>query len=312
MSVNPTIGVEVEALGYEPGDLEAQSFTRNSVTPGYLTMLSVPMLRGRALRDTDVDGAPLVAVVNETFARTLWPDQDAMGRTFQAFGRSPAGSAADFTDKRTFQVVGIAKDGKYVDFDDPPAPYYWTSIFQDYAARVVVSVKGTSTAEAMIPLLRESVRMATGEVQFTPPTTLAQQLSLQFIHLRIASRVLRWSGAFGLFLAVIGIYGIVSFTVTQRTREMAIRMAIGAENGQVLRGVVLHGMRPALVGLLVGAVVAFAGARLLAGVLVGVGPVDPWAFGGGTTVLVLAALVASVVPARRALGISPMKTLREE
>lgn len=312
MAVNPTLGVEVEALGYEPGNQEAQSFMRNSVTPGYLEMLDVPMLRGRTLQDTDVDGAPLVAVVNETFARTLWPNQDAMGRTFQAFGRAPAGSAADFTDKRTFQVVGVAKDGKYVDFDDPPAPYYWTSIFQDYAARVVVSVKGTSTAEAMIPLLRESVRMATGEVQFTPPTTLAQQFSLQFMHLRIASRVLRWSGAFGLFLAVIGIYGIVSFAVTQRTREMAIRMAIGAENGQVLRGVVLHGMRPALVGLLVGAVVAFAGARLLAGVLVGVGPVDPWAFGGGTTVLVLAALVASLVPARRALGIDPMKTLREE
>lgn len=312
MTINPTLRVEVEAVGFAPEDAERDGFNRNSVTPGYLEMLGVPILRGRTLEETDVDGAPLVAVVNETFAQRLWPGQDAIGRTFQARGRAPAGSEDELTEKRAFQVVGIARDGKYFDFDDSPIPYYWTSIYQDYAARIVVSAKGTSSAEDMIPLLRENIRLASGEVQLTPPTTLARQLSYQFIHLRIASRVLRWGGAFGLFLAVIGIYGIVSFAVTQRTREMAIRMAIGAERRQVLHGVVRDGMRPALIGLGLGLVLAFLAARLMSSILVGVGPLDPLAFAGGTSLLVAAALAASLVPARRALAIDPMQTLREE
>jgi predicted permease len=312
MTLNPTLPVEVEAVGYTPVDPEAERFWRNSVTPGYLDMLGVEILRGRGLEDTDVAGAALVAVVNETFAQRLWPGQDAIGRTFQAFGQAPSGSEEELTEKRAFQVVGIAKDGKYFDFDDSPLPYYWTSIFQDYAARIVVAAKGTASAEAMIPVLRESIGLASGEVQLTPPTTLDRQLSYQFIHLRIASRVLRWGGAFGLFLAVIGIYGIVSFAVTQRTKEMAIRMAIGAEGHQLLGSVVREGMRPALIGLALGMVFAFLLARLMTSVLVGVSPMDPLAFAGGTSVLLLAALAASIVPARRALGIDPMQTLQEE
>jgi len=312
MSVEPTIPVQVEAVGYTPLGTEADRVAHNSVTPGYLEMLEIQLVRGRGIEEGDVAGAPLVAVVNETFAERLWPGEDPIGRTFQSIGQAPAGSEEATTEKRAFQVVGVAKDGKYFDFDDGPTQYYWSSIFQDYSSRIVVSAKGTVEADGMIPLLREEVSLASGEVQFTPPTSLEQQFSLQFIHLRVAARVLRWGGAFGLFLAVIGIYGIVSFAVTQRTREMAIRMAIGAEGGQVLRGVIRDGMRPALIGLAVGAVFAFLGARLIVGVLVGVSPMDPRAFGGGMAILGLSALVASVLPALRALRIDPMQTLREE
>jgi predicted permease len=302
MSSNPTLKVEVEAPGYAPADAEAGQFWRNSVTPGYLDMLGVTVLRGRAFREGDVEGAPLVAVVNETFAERLWPGEDAIGRTFEASGLAPPGSENALTEK----------DGKYFDFDDSPIPYYWTSIFQDYAARIVVAAKGTTSDEAMIPLLREHIELASGEVQLTPPAALETQFSYQFIHLRIASGVLRWAGAFGLFLAIIGIYGIVSFAVTQRTREMAIRTAIGAEKHQVLRTMIEDGMKPALIGLGLGVVFAFLGARLMTSVLVGVSPMDPLAFAGGTSLLLVAALVASLVPARRALGIDPMQVLREE
>lgn len=312
MTLNPTIAVSVEVTGYEPPEGQEQEYWRNSVTPGYLEMLGVPLLRGRSLREDDVAGAPLVAVVNETFATRFWPGEDPIGRTFEAFGRAPAGSGHDVTEKRSFQVVGLAKEGSYFDFDDPPTPYYWTSIYQDYDSRIVVSARGTTSAEAMIPVLRKTVELASGEVQLTPPATLERQLSYQFIHLRIASKVLRWAGAFGLFLAVIGIYGIVSFAVTQRTREMAIRMAIGAEKHQVLQGVVSDGMRPALFGVAAGVVLAFLCARLLTSVLVGVSPMDPVAFAGAVSMLIVAALVASVSPARRALAIDPMQTLREE
>ena len=312
LSLNPTLAVEVEAAGYVPVDPEKEQFWRNSVTPGYLDMLGVQILRGRALDATDVAGGPLAAVVNETFAERLWPGQDPIGHTFQAFGRAPSGTDEDLTPKRSFLVVGMAKNTKYFDFDDPPLPYYWTSIYQDYAAHIVVLAKGTVSAEAMIPLLRENVRLASGEVQMAPPGTLTEQFAIQFIHLRIAASVLKWGGLFGLFLAVIGIYGIVSFAVTQKTREVAIRMALGAERRQVLARVVRDGMRPALVGLGAGALVAYGGARLLTSVLYGISPMDPLAFLGGTGLLALAALVASVIPARAALGISPMEALRDE
>ena len=275
-------------------------------------MMGVALLRGRPLRSTDVAGAPLVAVVNETFAQRMWPGREAIGQTFDFFGRAPSGSSEAVTDTRSFQVIGVVEDGKYFDFDDGPTPYFWTSIFQDYAARVVIAAKGTESAEGMIPVLREHIALAPGEVQFTPPGTLVRQYSYQFVHLRVAAGVLRWASAFGLFLAVIGIYGIVSFAVTSRNREMAVRMAIGAEHRTVLRGVMLDGMRPALLGLVVGAFAAFLGARLLTTVLVDVSALDPLSFAAGTSILVTAALVASFVPARRALRIDPMGTLRDE
>lgn len=311
-AINPTLQVEVVGAEVDATTGEVPDFWRNSVTPGYLEMMGVVLLRGRALRSTDVAGAPLVAVVNETFAQRMWPGEEAMGQTFDFFGRAPSGSSEAVTATRSFQVIGVVEDGKYFDFDDGPTPYFWTSIFQDYAARVVIAAKGTESAEGMIPVLREHVALAPGEVQFTPPGTLARQYSYQFVHLRVAAGVLRWASAFGLFLAVIGIYGIVSFAVTSRNREMAVRMAIGAEHRTVLRGVMLDGMRPALLGLVVGAFAAFLGARLLTTVLVDVSALDPLSFAAGTSILVTAALVASFVPARRALRIDPMGTLRDE
>jgi len=312
LTIDLTLIRDVDAVGYVPRDVEVDFFWRNAVTPGYLEMMSVPVIRGRSLEDGDVEGAPLVAVVNETFAQRVWPGRDPIGQTFEASGAPTPGSDDAATVTRSFQVVGVARDGKYFDFDDPSLAYFWTSLYQDYSSRIVVSARGTQSAEAMIPVLRDNVRLASGEVQLAAPGTLEQQRTYQFIHLTVAAAVLRWAGAFGLFLAVIGIYGIVSFSVAQRTREMAIRLAIGADRRQVLAGVTRDGMRPALIGLGVGVVLALLVSRLLSGVLVGVGPMDPIAFGGGAMLLAVTAFLASLVPALRTLGIQPMKTLRDE
>lgn len=318
MSFDPTVSVDVEggAVIAGPGGFESPGasggFWRNSVTPGYLAAMGMSLVAGRYLQETDSETGPRVTVVNETFAHLLWPNQNPLGRSFQAWGPAPAGADQAITEPQSFQVVGVARDGKYFDFDDPDTPYFWTSIFQDYASRIVVSVKGTESAEAMIPLLRETVQPANGEIQLTPPTTLESHYGIQVIHLRIASEVLRWAGLFGLFLSVIGIYGIVSFAVNQRMREMAIRVAIGADRGRVLGVVLAYGMRPAMLGLAVGAAIAFLGTRLLTVVLVGVHPLDPMAFVTALALLGGAALLASFVPARRSLGIDPMRVLREE
>lgn len=311
-AINPTLQVEVVGAEPDPSTGEVPEFWRNSVTPGYLGMLGISPLRGRALESTDVAGAPLVAVVNETFAQRQWPGQEAIGQTFAFSGPAPTGSPETSTARRSFQVVGVVADGKYFDFDDGPTSYFWTSIFQDYAARVVIAAKGTESAEDMISVLREDIELASGEVQFTPPGTLARQYSYQFVHLSVAAAVLRWAGAFGLFLAVIGIYGIVSFSVTSRRREMAVRMAIGAEHSTVLRGAMADGMRPALTGLAIGAVGAYIGARLLTVVLVDIAALDLLSFATGTAILAAAALLASFLPARQALSLDPMSALRDE
>jgi predicted permease len=301
--------VHGDGLGAEVG--EGERILRNSVTPGYLEMLQIPLLRGRTLREDDGVGSPLVAVVNETFAQRFWPGEDPVGRRFRI---SDADGWLGETENEEvwLTVVGMVKNGTYEDFDDGVLPYFWTSLFQDYAPTVAVSLKGAGEAEEMLPLLRDHVELAPGEVPLVFPSTLEGQVSIQFIHLRIASDLLGWGGVFGLILAVIGIYGIVTMAVTERTREMAIRLALGADGNEVVRRVAWKGTNLALVGLVVGLLIGLPLAHLLRGLFYGVGALDPWALGGGISVMVLAALVASVVPALRVTRIDPMTVLREE
>jgi predicted permease len=283
---------------------------RNAVTPGYLKLLGIPLLRGRFIQEEDgPDDAP-VAVVNETFAQRFFPDGDVLGRTFTLTDKSP-GAAAREAKPLTLRVVGVAADGTYLDVGDPPTPYVWTSLYQDRSPTVAVTLKGTS-AEAMVAALRTGVERAPGEVPVIPPTTYASQLSLQFIHLRLASRMLGWGGALGLFLALIGVYGLVSFTVTQHTRDIAIRRAVGADATAVVRGVVRQGLALAAVGLALGLLMVIPTAQLIRGLLVGVGPADPVSIVGGVVLLAFTAALASFLPARRAARIDPMTSLRQE
>ncbi len=301
----------VSVSGYQPGAEESLQVHFNRVTPGYLEMLAVPLRAGRTLRASDSEGAPRVAVINESFAARYWPGKEAIGRRFTADDRQGPGVDNDGT-PRTYEVVGVARDGKVVDVDDPPMPYFWASLYQDPAPRFSLLLKGSDSAEAMLPVLRREVEIAEGEVTMVPPGTLADMVDIQFLHLRLAARILGWGGLFGLVLAVIGIYGVVAFAVTQRTREIAIRVAIGAQRGQVLRQIARQGLTLAAAGLLVGLAVILPLARLLRSQLFEMSPADPVAVGGGAGILLLAALVASFVPASRATRIEPIRALREE
>ncbi len=295
----------VNVSGYEPGAEENRQIFSNRVTPGYLEMLAVPLVKGRALRASDGPGAARVAVINESFAARYWPGQEAIGRRFTA-------DSADDGTPRDYEVVGVARDGKVVDIDDPPMPYFWASLYQDYSPRFAILLEGRGSAEAMLPVLRREVEVAEGEVTLVPPSTLADLVDIQFLHLRLASKILGWGGLFGLVLAVIGIYGVVAFAVTQRTREIAIRVAIGAQRGQMMRSIARQGMTLAGVGLVAGLAVILPLARLMRSQLFEMSPADPMAIGGGAGILLLAALAASFVPALRATKIDPIQALREE
>jgi putative ABC transport system permease protein len=164
----------------------------------------------------------------------------------------------------------------------------------------------------MARALRSRIDRTPGEVPIVSPTTYASQLSIQFIHLRLASTVLGWGGGLGLLLALMGVYGLVSFTVAQRTRDIAIRRAVGADGNEVVAGIVRQGLGLAAGGLFLGLLVAIPAAWLIRGVLVGVGPADPVSILGGIALLVVTATVASFIPARRAARIDPMTSLRQE
>jgi predicted permease len=297
--------VSVTAL---PGDPEGRLAYRNSVTPGYLEMLSIPLLRGRSLTDDDGPEAPRVAVVSETFATRWWPDGDALGRRVSLRDRSPGTTEREPIE---FEVVGIAGDAAYLDIGDPPTPYIWSSLYQDPARTVAITLAGTS-ADAMATELSSRIELDPGEVPLVAPTTYRSQLSLQYVHLRLASSVLGWGGGFGLFLGLIGVYGVVSFVVAERTREMAIRLAIGAHGGDLVRRLVRYALVLAAVGSAVGLLLVLPAAHLLRSVLVGVGPADPLSLIGGLGLLFATAALAAFVPARRATRIDPMLTLREE
>ncbi len=192
----------VNGEGTRPEVGEGERILRNSVTPGYLEMLQIPLLQGRMLMESDGIGSPMIAVVNETFARRLWSGEDPVRRRFQ-ISEVDAWMGDPESEPIWLTVVGIVKNGTYEDFDDGLIPYFWASLHQDYASTVAVSLKGAGAGEDMVPLLRDHVELAPGEVPLVYPSTLDGQVSIQFIHLRIASDLLGWGGVFGLILAAL-------------------------------------------------------------------------------------------------------------
>ena len=198
----PNAPVELSVAGYESVPGAPEAYHRNAVSSGYLELLGVPMLAGRTIRDDDDRSGPLVAVVNQAFAGRFWPGKDPIGRQFQMSDkRAPDhGEAAGM---RTYTVVGLARDGKYIDFDDHALPYFWTSLDQDYATTVAVLAQGRFGAELVLPTLREEIALDEGELQKIPPSSLESHVAIQFVHLRIASKVLGWGSGFALLLSLI-------------------------------------------------------------------------------------------------------------
>ena len=297
--------------GYEQPEGRPLVHVYNSITPGYAEMMELPILRGRDFNDSDGATAPPVAMVNEAFVGRYWPESSGLGERFTILERREVDTptAAPPT---PFEVVGIVQDapanvpGAFRD------PFIWIPYAQDYPSRAIIHVKGRASAAEMVPLLRREVRLDPGETPLIPAQTYAEAIRGRFMGHEIASRLLTYAGLFALILAVIGIYGIVSFAVSQRVREMAIRQAIGARRKEVVRSLVWDGMFLTVAGAVLGLVLVVPLALVMRAVLYGVEPLDPLAVGGGTALLITAAFLASLIPAVRVLSIDPVEVLREE
>jgi predicted permease len=272
---------------------------------GYFRAMGIPLVRGRLFDERDTPEAPHAAVISESLARTRWPGQDPLGRLIQ-FGNMDG-------DLRAFTVVGVVGDVREQALDAEPKPTFYGFSRQrsGAAATFHVVMAGRVDPAATIPAARAALRELAPDV---PPRfrTIEEVFSSNLAARRFSLLLLGAFAAAALLLAVIGIYGVISYTVTQRTREFGIRMALGARPGDVRRLVVREGTTLALGGAALGIAGALAATRLLASLLYGVSTTDAATFLAVPLLLVAATLLASWVPARRATRTDPMIALRAD
>jgi predicted permease len=281
---------------------EGTSTGFNVVGPRYFQTMGTALVRGRDFTDADRAGAPGVAVVNETLAAALWPGEDALGKRLSFEG--PEGPFAE--------VVGVARDGKYRSLGDRARPYFYRPLMQSYEPRMTLVVRTAGEPAALAGAVRGQLRALEPNLPVAEVRTLEEQFDLSLLPARVAAWTLGGFGLLALALAAIGIYGVVSYSVAQRTREIGVRVALGAGRSDVLRLVMGEGLSVVGLGLLAGLALAFAATRLIGGFLYGVGANDPVTFAGVPLLLGAIAAAAGYLPARRATKVDPMVALRYE
>ena len=274
----------------------------NSVSPGYLDTVRIPRLRGRDLTNTDSTGAPLVVIVNETMAQRFWPGEDAVGKRFKFFG-----------DDEYTTVIGIARNAKYNGVAEDPIPFIYQPLRQNYSPAATLHVRADGDAASLAPAIRREVQQLDPTLSVFNIRTLEDQVAQSLAPLRVNVILITAFGTLALLLACIGLYGVASYAVTQRTREIGVRMALGASASSVLRLVLGHSAALVTAGLVCGLLLAFPLTWAVPpDLLTNVSARDPWTFGMTASLLAFVALVATYFPARRATKIDPLIALRIE
>jgi predicted permease len=277
----------------------------NVITPGYFATMKMALSTGRDFSDADREGTPSVVIVNETAARQWWPRQDALGKTLlQVNGRPDAPDAV-----RTLTVVGVARDSKYRNLGEDPRPFVYVPIQQQYMSRTVIAAR-SAHGQRLAGELRALLASMNPNLPIVQSLTFDAYSQLGLLPQRIAASVAGSLGLVGVLLAAIGIYGVTAYMVSSRTREIGIRMALGAERASVVRMVLRQGLTLTMIGAAIGLAVAAAASRLLGSLLFGVGATDPLTFIGSTLLFFVVGAAACYVPARRATAIGAMDALR--
>ncbi len=276
-----------------------------AVTPGFVTMMGVPLRQGRDLRESDDGKAPRVAVINEAMAKAFWPGRDPVGQHFRI----------DASVTPPIEVVGVTATGKYVMLSEEPRPYFYVPQAQRLGMPATLVVRARLDSAGLVPGLREVIRGLDPDLPVYGVTSLEDHLNTSvfaLMPLRTGATIAAIQGLVALGLAVLGLYAVVSYSVTSRTREIGLRMALGATRADVLRLISREGIRLTVIGLAVGLAFSVLLAMGLARVVYGVQVVDLIAYPGVVLVLCAVAALACWLPARRATQVDPMVALRAE
>ncbi|HEY0970925.1 MAG TPA: ABC transporter permease [Gemmatimonadales bacterium] len=276
-----------------------------NVTPGHFSVLRIPLRAGRLIEARDAAGAPPVAVVNEELVRRFLDGRDPIGRRI-TFG-DPSNPETTW-----MTIVGVVGNVAQEGVTAAPYPQLYRSLHQFPGRGVFVSMRTAGDPDAVAGAARRALRALDPELPLTDLMTMEQRVSADLARPRVSVALLGVFAGIALLLAAIGIYGVISYAVAQRTREIGIRMALGASTADVRRLVVRQGMAPALIGIAVGVVGALAVTRVMSSLLYGVSATDPVTFVGVPVVLAVIALAAAYVPARRATLVEPVNALRAE
>lgn len=299
-----SISIAIEGRPDPPPGQEAIIVTR-IISPGYFDTMSIPLLRGRQFTEQDMPTSPRAVVISETMARRFWPGEEAVGKRI--------GAGRIRTDADWIQVVGVVKDVRQFELTADPKPQMYLTYRQAgfFAPRDLV-VKTDVDPASMAATVRKAVWEVDKDQPVSNIRTMEDILADSIARQRFSMLLLAIFAGVALVLAGVGIYGVMSYSVAQRTREIGIRMALGAQTGAVLKLAVSYGMKLVIVGVLIGLIAAFALTRVMATLLFGVTATDPATFTLISLLLICVAAIASYIPARRATKVDPLIALRYE
>jgi macrolide transport system ATP-binding/permease protein len=276
----------------------------NRIEPGYFGTMRIPIVKGRDFADTDGENAPAVAIVNQAMAGRFWPGEDPIGKRF-----SMTGSSGPFV-----EVVGVAHDSRLFGYYFGSLPYFYLPFAQSFTPMRILQIRSSVPSETLIPQVRECVRNLEPGLPISDLQTMRQTIAggNGFLVFELGAYLTAAMGLLGLTLAVVGVYGVVSYTVSLRTREIGIRVALGATPRSILTMVLRQGLRLVVAGVVVGLIFAIGLTGLLIRLLASSSQIDPIIFGCVTLLLAVIGLFACYIPARRATYVDPIVALHSE
>jgi len=298
-SYNPPSSAPIEIGGYQSAPDEQPNADYVQVSEDYFSTLGIPLVAGREFTRNDDENSPPVAIINETMAGKYWPGKDPIGQRLKV--------------KDTWmQIVGVAKNVYYETKLEAPRSFFYVPVRQNFFVGNTLLIRTRETPGAITNALSREVHALDPTLAPYAADRLQEQVDQRGYTQRLAVTLLAIFGGMALFLAAIGLYAVMSYSVSQRTHELGLRMALGADAGNLLRLVLSHGLRLTTAGVIVGAITALTLTRLMGNLLYKVSPHDPLAFGSALVVIAIASLAACFLPAWRATRIDPVQALREQ
>ncbi len=292
----------VLAPGELPSETAGTPVWYNSVDDAYFRVMSVPLLRGRAFATRDTAAGERVAIVNLTLAKKLFGTGDVVGRHLRLGRRQPVDA----------EIVGVTADGKYSDVSEPPQPYLYLPLTQESSSEVVLIAATSADPGSLLPAARKAVQQVSGGIVILTAETLTDHMRLATFTNRAAAWLTASLGGLALLLTTVGLYGVTAYTVSRRTHEIGIRMALGALRGSVFASILRDGLLLALLGIALGTGLALLLGHEIGSLLYGVRPLDPVTLLGVVALVIATSVAALLAPARHALQVDPVEALREE